>query len=137
MRHLAPLVAVLLAGLAVATPSAPARTAPGFQSPTRNIGCVIDSASARCDIARHDWPSPRKPASCELDYGDGLAISRSGRRGAFVCAGDTVLNAGGVLAYGRSITRGGITCTSRASGVTCRNARGHGFRVSRSSYRRF
>jgi hypothetical protein len=54
-----------------------------------------------------------------------------------VCAGDTALGAKNVLAYGRTWQRGPITCTSRVTGLTCRNARGHGFFLSRESWRRF
>lgn len=135
MRKLV-VVSVLLAAL-VGAPGAGAASLTAFQSPSKNIGCVLDATSVRCDIAKHDWRSPRKPASCDLDYGGGTAISSTGRRGSFVCAGDTTLGAGKVLAYGRSLRRGRLTCTSRVSGMTCTNRRGHGFRLSRGSYRLF
>lgn len=127
---------LVLTGLVVA-PGALGQGLVGFQSPSKNIGCVVSAGSARCDIAKRDWAPPRKPASCDVDYGQGLTISRSGSRGRFVCAGDTALGSGKILAYGRSVKRGGMTCTSRESGVTCKNARGHGFRISRASYRVF
>jgi hypothetical protein len=41
------------------------------------------------------------------------------------------------LAYGRSWARLGITCTSRAVGLTCRNRSGHGFFLSRERQRIF
>jgi len=131
--------ALVVAGLAVASGAQAAAldSLVGFQSPSKNIGCILDDSFARCDIRKRDWSPPRKPASCGEDYGQGLSISRNGARGRFVCAGDTALGSGKVLAYGRSIRRGKITCTSRESGVTCENARGHGFRISRGSYRVF
>lgn len=128
---------IALATLAVLLLCAPVASAVGFQSPSKNIGCVIAGGSARCDIAKHDWATPKKPASCELDYGNGLSITRSGSRGRFVCAGDTTLGSGAILRYGNQIKSGGFTCTSRESGVTCSNRRGHGFTLSKQRYKRF
>ena len=52
-----------------------------------------------------------------------------------VCAGDTVLGERGPpLAYGSRFSRGGITCVSRATGLTCRNAAGRGFFLSRERW---
>lgn len=110
-----------------------------FRSPSGNIGCYVDtSAGARCDIAERDWTVSR-PAGCpsDMDFGQGLIVTRRGR-GHVVCAGDTALGAGKILAYGRSVSAGRYTCTSRTSGVTCRNGKsGHGFFISRASYRLF
>jgi hypothetical protein len=39
------------------------------------------------------------------------------------------------LAYGESWQRGPFTCTSRVTGVTCRNRTGHGLFISRQTYR--
>jgi hypothetical protein len=97
----------------------------------------VSASGARCDIRRRDWSPPAKPFDCEQDYGQGLMVTRNGARGRFVCAGDTALGSGRVLAFGRSVRRGGLRCTSRESGITCKNRRGHGFRISRQSYRRF
>jgi hypothetical protein len=41
------------------------------------------------------------------------------------------------LAYGRRYTWHGITCASAATGLTCRNASGHGFFLSRQRQRVF
>jgi hypothetical protein len=90
---------------------------------------------ARCDIGRHTWKAPPKPASCHLDWGFGLELSRQSR---FVCAGDTVAGSPYVLRYGHSVRFGNKVCTSRRVGMVCRNAdTGHGFRLARASYRRF
>lgn len=111
-----------------------------FRSPSSNIGCVGDTARAnnvvRCDIASRNWAPPRRPAGCTLDWGQGLRVERTGRA-RFVCAGDTALNRGRVLAYGTRMAVGAIVCTSRRSGLTCVNLRGHGFTLSRQGYRRF
>ncbi len=121
---------------ALAGPAAAADDFHGFRSPTGNIGCFIDARlGARCDIAQHSWATPPHPSWCHEDYGQGLSLDRSGRA-SFVCAGDTALNIGPRLAYGRSITAGVFTCRSARSGMTCRNRRtGHGFSLSRARYR--
>jgi hypothetical protein len=96
------------------------------------------SGFARCDIGKRSWKPPPKPASCPLDYGQGLGVGRSGS-GYLVCAGDTALNPHGVaLRYGTSSRVSPITCMSATSGITCTNtATGHGFFISRQSYRIF
>jgi hypothetical protein len=125
------LVAAVFLGLA-----APAAASP-FQSPSRNIGCYITAQGVRCDISRRDWSPPPKPASCELDYGQGLSVGPRGR-GRVVCAGDTTLGSGRRLHYGASIARGRFRCTRLRSGMRCVNERrGHGFKLSRQRAVRF
>ncbi len=109
----------------------------GFQSPSHNIGCIISKQGARCDIAKRSWRPPRAPASCQVDWGQGLELGRRGRAG-YVCAGDTTLGLGGVLPYGRSIVRGRFRCKSKRSGVRCVNRRnGHGFVISKRAAKLF
>lgn len=111
----------------------------GFQSPTGNVGCYIDASSVRCDIAERDWALPARPADCneQVNFGQGLQLAADGESG-FVCAGDTALGYGDVLAYGSSIAAGAIRCDSAESGITCRdNASGHGFMISRQAYQLF
>jgi hypothetical protein len=109
-----------------------------FRSPSGNIGCEMVASFARCDIGQRSWKPPPKPSSCPLDYGQGAGIGRSGK-GYLVCAGDTALNPHGTpLPYGSSSRIGSITCASASSGVTCTNSGdGHGFFISRQSYRLF
>lgn len=130
-RVVAPLACALALGLAGTA------HAGAFQSPSGNIGCYLSSSGARCDIAQHSWSAPARPKRCDLDWGGGLGVNRRGSRGYVVCAGDTTLHQGPRLAYGHRVRGWGMTCTSRMSGMTCRNARGHGFRLSRESYRLF
>jgi hypothetical protein len=129
-------VAIVLALFVVAPSSASAFRL--FQSPSHNIGCAISKKfGVRCDIAEHDWPTPPKPASCELDYGGGLEVGRRGK-GHFVCAGDTLLNQGAPLPYGNVIRRGRFKCKSRVISMRCTNIRnGHGFSLAREFARRF
>lgn len=108
-----------------------------FVTPTKNIACLMDDESVRCDISKKDWTIPR-PADCELDYGNGATISRTSSRGEISCAGDTILGISeAVLPYGTDSKVGTLICRSRESGITCQNARGHGFSLSRQSYRLF
>ncbi len=110
-----------------------------FETPSHNIGCYIDSQSARCDIRQHDWTPPPKPQYCikaGVDWGGGVSVAD--HRASVVCAGDTTLGGPGLLGYGHSSQRGTILCLSRPAGVTCRNTgTGHGFFLSRASYRLF
>jgi hypothetical protein len=131
-----PLVTLALAiGLVAAMPAV--ASAGPFRSPSGNIGCFIDASGVRCDIRERDWRPPRKPATCELDFGQGVFVGRRHRAG-YVCAGDTALGAGRRLAYGTSIRRGSFRCRSRRSGVRCDNlSTGHGFALSRQGVRLF
>ena len=109
-----------------------------FKTPSRNIGCVLLGGQARCDIRRRDWSLPPQPASCDLDWGQGLLVGGSGP-GQVVCAGDTALDpTAPVLPYGTVARHGAFDCTSRTAGITCRNrATGHGFFLARDRYRLF
>jgi hypothetical protein len=108
-----------------------------FRSPSGNIGCYIDASGVRCDINERDWSAPHKPASCDLDFGQGVQVGRSGRA-RYVCAGDTTLGAGPRLAYSSSIRRGRFRCLSLRSHMRCDNLRnGHGFALSRQRVRLF
>lgn len=106
-----------------------------FSSPTKNIGCVVYKGYARCDVAEHTWRAPHKPRSCHLDWGDGIFLKKKPH---WSCAGDTTLGSKKILQYGDSVRYGTHKCISRSTGMVCRNTRtGHGFKVSRSTYRFF
>ena len=128
-------IAALIAGAA----SAPGQGAPtGFKSPSGNIHCQYFDRELRCDIAQLAAPVPPKPRDCELDWGRAFAIDANSRSGARLCHGDTAMdNSLPVLAYGNVWRRDGFTCTSEQTGVTCSNALGHGFSLSRAVQRLF
>lgn len=111
-----------------------------FASPSRNIGCMIIDATARCDIKQRTWSPPPTPKSCPpvVDYGQGLTVGTTGP-GRLVCAGDTVLDpAAPTLAYGTATQVGSFLCVSRTTGMTCtETTTGHGFFISIQSYRIF
>jgi Family of unknown function (DUF6636) len=109
----------------------------GFVSPTGNVACMLDADWARCDIIDRDWAAPARPADCEFDYGQGIALG-PGEQAQFVCAGDTAFGPDEVLPYGDSIKAGVLRCESAASGVACRDIHtGHGFSISVEAYRLF
>jgi hypothetical protein len=113
---------------------------PSFDSPSRNIGCMLIGGLARCDIVKRNWVPPPRPKACPhiVDYGQGLEVGRSGTA-EFVCAGDTARDpTAEVLPYGTASQVGPFVCVSRTSGMTCTNRmNGHGFFISIQSYRRF
>jgi hypothetical protein len=110
------LVALLLCLASASVAGAEIRT---FRSPTGKLGCLYESgprASVRCD-----WAGGGTRA---------VVVRRTGK-GRFVRVGDTVRDPRApVLRYGTSRRYGRFRCTSRRSGITCENARGHGFTVS-------
>lgn len=112
-----------------------------FQSPTTNIGCIGDATSVRCDLRTTSATPPKKPKACRYDWGSAFEVNRTGR-GHGLCAGDTALATPGdgrrKLAYGKSIRLGPkLVCTSRTTGMTCRNTQGHGFTLSKTVIRLF
>jgi hypothetical protein len=122
------------------TPTPPTVHLTEFQSPSGNIGCIVVSGIARCDIKQRNWSPPPRPASCPnvVDFGQGLQVFRHGA-GRVVCAGDTALNpTAKKLAYGTDSVAGPFRCASATAGITCTNtATGHGFFISIQSYRLF
>ena len=50
---------------------------------------------------------------------------------------DALLEVSEVLDYGGSLSYGGIACLSAKSGITCQNAEGHGFFLSRKQQKLF
>jgi uncharacterized protein DUF6636 len=111
-----------------------------FRSPSGNIGCMIVSGTARCDIKQRTWSPPPRPASCPniVDFGQGVELDGSSP-GRLVCAGDTALDPAAVsLPYGTDTVVGAFRCESRTSGMTCVNpTSGHSFFISIGSYRVF
>lgn len=120
----------------------PPVAAPGstvsFMTPTGNIRCGMAGQSAVCEIKEREYEPPAKPADCDLDHGNVVAVGREGPA-LFLCYGDTSFGIPTpVLAYGRSTTNGVFRCSTSKTGVICEASRGeHGFELSRGSYRLF
>ena len=106
-----------------------------FRTPTNRIHCLFSmengnpgSTALLCDIDQSvvKKPARSKPADCKSDWGRRFQFGNDGGAG-LECAPDWVgSNDSQVLAYGTSIT-GEILCSSDATGLTCKNAKGHGF----------
>ncbi len=135
----AALVLAVAIAAVVSSASASASRIAFFRTPSGNIGCIAatDPTALRCDIKSGLRPKPATPKDCRLAYGDSLEMTATGRPG-YTCHGDTVLDPRArVLAYGKTFTFGPFRCTSQSAGLTCRNRAGHGWFLSRASYRRF
>ena len=120
-RRLSLIVAATCAALAF--PAAAQGVYRPFQTPTGQILCAyFDFAEAapqiRCDL---------------LLLNDRAAVITRSGKGRIVKVTDAIGNpTSRRLAYGTSTRVGSYTCTSRRSGVTCRNRHSlHGFMVSR------
>jgi len=112
-----------------------------FTTPSRHIACMYqhlagNAPDLRCDVDGIAHP-PKRPASCELDYGSAFGLSRNGRAQR-LCVGDTVRDPKAkILAYGATRTYGPFTCTSRRTGLRCTSRAGHGFVLSRERQKLF
>jgi len=127
---------ILASSVLFLTTTALAQSGPaGFQSPSKNIACAYfdydKQNSLRCDIMEATVTA-RRPADCDLEWGKAFEMNAKG--GATrLCYGDTVMDPKlPVLGYGEVWQRGGFTCTSEQSGVTCFNADRRGFSLSRA-----
>ena len=112
-----------------------------FRSPTGNINCIMYSdpsgATARCDLTELNPSYTKRPAGCDYDWGHSFAVDDTGK-GYLACVSDAVGNAGAaVLRYGQAVSLGGISCVSAETGMTCTNAKGHGFSVAKAKQKLF
>jgi len=107
-----------------------------FSTPTGNISCAVMADSARCDIVERVWQPPSRPVDCPLDWGSSLVATASGTA-SFACNSDTVYRPEVPMPYGRRVVSGSMSCDVVPEGVTCRSTEGHGFFLSRESYRIF
>jgi hypothetical protein len=142
-------VAIVIAAVAMSSPAAGssgARIVPGFRSPSGNIHCYYDRKAfvpthgtkrlLTCGLIHADYAMQLQRRCLAGDWhGFGLGAQT---RPTLFCAGNPDYATRPVyttLAYGRSWTRGPCTCTSRVTGVTCRNQGAHGVFISRQAYR--
>jgi hypothetical protein len=102
-----------------------------FQMPSGNIGCLFGFRRLRCDILSGLDPEPAE--ACEFDW-VGVDMGVAGPASPN-CGSDTVYDEDApTLAYGSTWSRGGITCESDESGLSCTNREGHGFTLARGSW---
>jgi len=111
----------------------------GIRTPSKNILCGdLPGGKIECIVLESDWANR---GGCHDVTPKGYAdIARRGRaKVGTACIGGLPFAFDGArtLRYGKSVTHRGITCTSRKSGLRCRNRSGHGFRLSRAKGVRF
>lgn len=121
--------ALLVAGVACAATSASADARlVAFKSPSGNITCVMSSSNgafAQCELR-------------SMRIGGGFMVPARGRVHRYDVDDDDLADQRFVLPYGRSRSLGRFRCSSRESGMSCRNRRsGHGFTISRERQRIF
>jgi hypothetical protein len=122
--------------LIAASPARAQNDSIGFQSPSKNIACLVfpdgTQPAIRCDIAIMDT-RPKRPASCDLEYGQAFMMHARGGDAERICYGDALTDKVlPVVAYGEVWQHRGFTCTVEQAGVTCSNADRHGFSLSRA-----
>jgi hypothetical protein len=144
MRHVL-ILTLSLAALA-APPLASASTLPGFHSPSGNIKCLFIPGEPMllCEIG-HATYADALQAKCMTPSGAGVDwhgfVLGPARAGLINCSGGILYNPDTQRPryvnqpYGTTWRHGSFTCLSRTTGVTCRNARGHGLFISRASWR--
>lgn len=112
-----------------------------FHSPSDNIHCVLMSGEyegVRCDMRQLTPSFTERPADCDLDWGSSFGVGPHDTKGFLICHGDTVIAPNSMeLGYGESATLGDFTCLSEKTGMTCTNARGHGFAISKAQQELF
>jgi hypothetical protein len=154
MRRIASLITLtlLLVGLQPATRALADDI--NFTTPSKNIDCLLyeyeNEFVADCLVEQATWKNPpKRPSDCDLDWVESEAYVSSKLVGSKVvnsvgvggCRGDIgplcVNNGCTLLAYGKTVKRGRITCSSATTGVTCTTTSGpkRGFTVSRGSYK--
>lgn len=113
----------------------------GFRTPSGNIYCngSLDGGDISCTIAeRSSGPVVPRPASCNGYWGHTFTLNRRGpvtlecshfepRKSRYTDVAD----------YGKTGRFAEITCQSETTGLTCRNADGHGFMLSRRKQQLF
>lgn len=113
------------------TEAEPTRSTATFQMPSRNIGCRFGFRQLRCDILSGLEPEPAE--ACDFDW-VGVDIGVTGPAAAN-CGSDTVYESDALtLEYGGTWSRGGITCESDESALTCTNREGYAFSLARGSW---
>lgn len=111
-----------------------------FKSPSGNIVCAGDGyevGTVTCDIIEKNSNKPIRSVArdCDGDWGNRFYVDH--RKAGLACAYDVPYEQPRVLAYGKSISGKGWTCTSQSTGMTCKNSSGRGFSLNRSSQRLF
>ena len=113
-----------------------------FKMPSNNIYCMLETPynddGLRCDIREVTDSLPPQPASCQFAWGKSFEITPNGSVGTRICVSDAVYDPTfPTLAYGMQWNQGGVGCKSAETGLTCTNAAGHGFMISKEVQKLF
>jgi hypothetical protein len=152
-RLLLPLVFTL--SLASAAQAALIVRIPGIRSPSGNIQCLFvpgahqatggrGPSTLLCTIAHASYTKTLQarclaPGGAGVDW-HGFTLGAT-QKGSVSCSGgilynpDTQRPAYTTLPYGKTWHHGVFTCSSRVTGITCRNREGHGLFISREAWR--
>jgi hypothetical protein len=146
VRRVVLLTAALAVALALVAPASSLTRLPGFRSPTKNISCLFIPRPAPgwmlCQIKQAKY-TKRLVAHCAappigVDWG-GFSLGPR-KKASIVCTGGVLYDPSTqkatyvTLPYGQSWKHGVYTCSSKVTGVTCRNRTGHGLFLSRERY---
>ena len=107
-----------------------------FATPSGNIHCSVglsaDAADVECTIVeRQGPPAAPQPVTCGASWGHTFLLFDTGPVQMVCTPPPRRLNIGEIAPYGQSGQFNLITCQSERTGLTCRNASGHGFFLSR------
>jgi hypothetical protein len=145
-RHALPFALSLLA-LCFAAQAPAATQLTGVRTPTGNIMCLRlsgQSGDLLCSIHHADYATRLQqrcmaPGGAGVDW-HGFTLSPTGK-GLVNCSGGILYDPAtehpmyATLAYGRTWSARPFRCVSQRTGLTCRNARGHGLFLSRATWR--
>jgi len=116
---------------------------PGFRSPTGNIKCFVAGKALYCSLGHADYAHELQDRC--MGHGSGVDWHgfrlRATKKATVYCTSNPPYNMGtqrpstGTLAYGKTFRHGAFKCTSRVTGVTCRNLGGHSLFVSSQAWR--
>ncbi len=130
-------VAVVVAAVAASSAAAGLTVLPGFRTPSGNIRCFVVN-QLYCSIG-HSAYGAGLQARCDLDW-HGFVLGPAAK-GKVYCTSNPPYDMGKqrpsnrILKYGSSFRSAAFTCSSRVTGITCRNRNGHGLFISRQSWR--
>lgn len=107
-----------------------------FQSPSGNIVCSVglgrDSADVECGIVERSGPPARpRPADCTESWGHSFLLFDRGETEMRCVPAPRRLDGVETAPYGETARFNDIACVSETTGLTCRNADGRGFFLSR------
>ncbi len=135
------ITAALSLAMLVWIPTSSSADGYGFMTPSGNILCngSIDGSDIACTIVERSGPLPQpKPRDCTGYWGHEIQLDRNGpARLACAPRAPRRANYSDIAPYGVGARFGQIFCQSERTGLTCRNADGHGFFLSRRQQRLF